>query len=311
MNPRSTDYNVDALTTAPSRRFHIFNRSWSLHSFPSIWKISSIIPIHKMGKPLDSPASSRPISLTFCASKLFERIILSRLLFFFLESNSILSPRQAGFCPGQSTLDEALFHFQSTSDRLNKPRPGSRTILSTSPKLSNLSGTLPFSTNSLRLASILALLVGLSLSFLISDCIVFQTYKSRSFRVRRGVLQGSILDPVLFSLFIRDLRASLPSSVSCSLYADNLAIGSSSALVPTAVVTTQGPPIRMDRWSEYRYLPLNSSKCETFSSQLIHTMLTSSPTSTSSTPTYVSTPLKLFLGSPSTALFPFLNMYLR
>ena len=35
---------------------HIFNLSWSSHSFPSIWKTSSIIPIHKMGKPLDTPA---------------------------------------------------------------------------------------------------------------------------------------------------------------------------------------------------------------------------------------------------------------
>ena len=83
--------------------FHIFNLSWSSHSFPSIWKTSSIISFHKMGKPLDSPASFRPISLTSCVSKLFERIILSRLLFF-LESTSILSPREAGFLPGRSTL---------------------------------------------------------------------------------------------------------------------------------------------------------------------------------------------------------------
>ena len=68
---------------------HIFNLLWTLHSFPSIWK-TSIIPIHKMGKSLDSPASFRPISLTSCVSKLLERIILSCLLFF-LESNSILS----------------------------------------------------------------------------------------------------------------------------------------------------------------------------------------------------------------------------
>ena len=84
---------------------HIFNVSWSSHSFPSIWKTSSIIHIHKMGKPLDSPASFRSISLTSCVSKLFERIILSSLLFF-LESNSILSPGQAGFRPGWSTLDQ-------------------------------------------------------------------------------------------------------------------------------------------------------------------------------------------------------------
>ena len=91
---------------------HIFNLSWSSHSFPSIWKTSSIIPIHKMGKPLDSPASFRPISLTSCVSKLFERIILSRLLFF-LESNSIFSPRQVGFRPGRSTLNQVLYLFQS------------------------------------------------------------------------------------------------------------------------------------------------------------------------------------------------------
>ena len=110
---------------------HIFNLSWSSHSFPyPIWKTSFIIPIHKMGKPLDSPASFRPISLTSCVSKLFERINLSRLLFF-LASNSILSPRQAGFRPGRSTLDQILYLFQSISVGFNKPRPGSRTVLST------------------------------------------------------------------------------------------------------------------------------------------------------------------------------------
>ena len=61
--------------------FHIFNLSWILHSFPSIWKTSSIIPIHKMGKPHNCPASFQPISFT-CVSKLLERIVLSRLLFF-------------------------------------------------------------------------------------------------------------------------------------------------------------------------------------------------------------------------------------
>ena len=83
-----------------------------------------------MGKPLDSPAFIRPISFTSCVSKLFERITLSRLLFF-LESNSILSPHQVGFHLGRFTLDQILYLSQSISNGFNKPRPGSRTILST------------------------------------------------------------------------------------------------------------------------------------------------------------------------------------
>ena len=219
---------------------HIFNLSWSSHSFPSIWKTSSIIPIHKMGKPLDSPASFRPISLTSCVSKLFERIIRSRL-FFFLESNSILSPRQAGFRPGRSTLDQILYLSQSISDGFNKPRPGSRTILS----------TIDFSKafDSVWHAALFHKLISAGLppcfarwtqSFL-SDrraSVVYQNHKSRCFRVRRGVPQGSVLGPVLFSLFINDLPASPPSSVSCSLYADDVAIWSSSPSVPTAVEAT-------------------------------------------------------------------------
>ena len=243
---------------------HIFNFSWSSHSFPSIWKTSSIISIHKMGKPLDLPASFRPISLTSCVSKLFERIILSRLLFF-LESNSILSPRQAGFRPGRSTLDPILYLSQSISDGFNKPRPGSRTILS----------TIDFSKafDSVWHPALLHKLISVGLppcfarwtqSFL-SDrraSMVYQYHKSRSFRVRPGVPKGSVLGPVLFSLFINDLPASLPSSVSCSLYADDLAIWSSFPSVPTAVEATQGALFRLERWSEYWCLPLNPSKCE-------------------------------------------------
>ena len=221
---------------------HIFNLSWSLHSFPSIWKTSSIIHIRKMGKPLDSPASFQPISLTSCVSKLFKCIILSRLLFF-LESNSILSLRQAGFRPVRSTLDQILFLFQSISDGFNKPRPGSLTILSTI----NFSKAFdsvwhPALFHKHISAGLPPCFACWTPSFLSNRhaCVVYQNHKSRSFRVRQGVLQGSVLGPVLFSLFINDLPASLPSSISCSLYTDDLAIWSSSLLIPTAVEATQG-----------------------------------------------------------------------
>ena len=75
-------------------------------------------------------------------------------------------------------------------------------------------------------------------------------------------MQGSVLGPVLFFLLINDLPAPLPSSVRCSLYADNLAIWSSSPSVPTVVVATQGALTQLERWSEHWCLPLNPSKWE-------------------------------------------------
>ena len=214
-----------------------------------------------MGRNLDSPTFFRPISLTSCVSKLFERIILSRPLFF-LESNSILSPCQAGFRPGRSTFDQILYLSQSILDGFNKPRPGSRTILSTIDFSKAFDSVWPLALfRQLISAGLPPCFARWTQSFL-SDrraCVVHQNHKSRSIR---GVPQGSALIPVLFSLFINDLPASLASSVSCSLYADNLAIWSSSPSVPTAMEATQGALFRLERWSEYWRLPLNLSKCE-------------------------------------------------
>ena len=121
-----------------------------------------------MGKPFVSPASFWSISFISRVSKLFERIVLSRLLFF-LESNSILSLRQAGFRASRLTHDY-FFTFLSPF-RMGLTNPGLDLrrflLLSASRKLSTLSGIPPISTNSFWLASLFALLVGLNLSFLI------------------------------------------------------------------------------------------------------------------------------------------------
>ena len=215
-----------------------------------------------MGKPLNSLASFRLISLTSCVSKLFECIILSRLLYF-LESNSIFSPRQAGFCPGRSALDPIMVLSRSISIGFNKPRLNSRKILATIDFTKAFDSVWhPALSHKLISAGLPPCFACWTQSFL-SDkraCVVFQNHISR--RVRRGVAQGSVLDPVLFSLFINDLPASLPSSVSCSLHADDLAIWSSWPLVPASVEATQGVLFQLERWSEYWCLPFNSSNCK-------------------------------------------------
>ena len=145
---------------------HIFNLSWSSHSFPSIWKTSSIIPIRMMGKPLDFPASIRPISLTSCVSKLFKCIILSCLLFFWNLILCFLPARPVFALDGLHSIKFCIFHRWMGSTNPGRAL-GRSCLLSISRKLLTMSDIPPFSTNLFRLASLLALLVGLNLSFLI------------------------------------------------------------------------------------------------------------------------------------------------
>ena len=143
----------------------------------------SIIPIHKMAKPLDSPAFFRSISFISCISKLFERIILSRLLFF-LKSNSILFPRQAGFRPGWTTLDQILYLSQSILDGFNKPRPGSRTTLAGNDFLKAFDSVWhPAVFHKLNLAGLPPCFARWTQSFFSARhaCMVYQDHKSRSF----------------------------------------------------------------------------------------------------------------------------------
>ena len=49
----------------------LFNRSWHSHTFPSCWKPTTIIPIHKPGKPtssLSAPFPSPPASPSFLSA---------------------------------------------------------------------------------------------------------------------------------------------------------------------------------------------------------------------------------------------------
>ena len=250
-----------------------------------------------MEKPLNSPASFRPISLTSCVSKLFERIILSRL-HFFLKSNSIFSPRQVSAQDGLHLIKFCTFLSQFRMGLTNPGRALGRFCLpSISLKLLTLSGIPPFSTNSFRLASLLALLVGLNLFFPIGTLAWFiKITKVVAFESAEVFRKNLFSAPYfsLSSLMIFRVLCLLPS---VALFMLTIwPFGSS----------TPRPPLR---WRPHKELCFDWSaglstgvflsigaNVRHPSSKWISIKRASSPTSSYSAPASVSIPLQLFWG---------------
>ena len=83
---------------------NLINLTWTKGELPRAWKIATIKPLLKKGKPTDEVSSYRPISLTSCLGKLAERMTNARL-YWWLEAHNILDVHQAGFRTGQRTED--------------------------------------------------------------------------------------------------------------------------------------------------------------------------------------------------------------
>ncbi|GFX34930.1 probable RNA-directed DNA polymerase from transposon X-element [Trichonephila clavipes] len=86
----------------------LLNRVWKEHCFPSNWREAIVIPILKPGKVTTDPLSYRPIALTSCLCKTFERMVNTRLVYV-LEKEKCISPLQSGFRKSRSTLDNLVF----------------------------------------------------------------------------------------------------------------------------------------------------------------------------------------------------------
>ncbi|WP_135568272.1 reverse transcriptase family protein, partial [Solemya elarraichensis gill symbiont] len=92
---------------AVSHLLSLLNDSWINNTLPPDWRHALVIPISKPGKDPTQANSYRPISLTSCLCKTFERMINNRLVWV-LESQKLLSPLQCGFRKRHSTVDHLI-----------------------------------------------------------------------------------------------------------------------------------------------------------------------------------------------------------
>ena len=83
----------------------LFNSILRTGHFPGQWKVSQIIPILKPGKPPEEVTSYRPISLLPVLSKLFEKLLVTRIKPL-LHTKQIIPDHQFGFRRKHATTEQ-------------------------------------------------------------------------------------------------------------------------------------------------------------------------------------------------------------
>lgn len=92
----------DVVRWNPALFLRAFDACIRCGSFPATWKRARVVLLYKGSvKPVDQPGFFRPISLLDGAGKIFEILILNRIL---PTVSSSLSPSQFGFRPGRGTV---------------------------------------------------------------------------------------------------------------------------------------------------------------------------------------------------------------
>ena len=85
----------------------LFRKSMQDESIPHDWITNIIVPVYKRNRKPNACASYRPINLTCCVSKIFERIIHKKMLQY-LKGNDLISESQHGFLTMRSTITNLL-----------------------------------------------------------------------------------------------------------------------------------------------------------------------------------------------------------
>jgi hypothetical protein len=202
----------------------IFNACLRIGFFPAAWKIGKIFPIAKPDKDLSSPESYRPITLLPIVGKIFEKIILSRMLEV-IEEKQILRDQQFGFRARHSTTHQVMRIVETVSFRFNENKSTAMTLLDIEKAFDSVwHEALIHKIHSYDFPMYLVKMIS---SFLSNRHSYVSTNEasSSSFLVTAGTPQGSPMSPPLFNLFMNSIP--VPRHCKIAIYADDTALISS------------------------------------------------------------------------------------
>ena len=235
---------------------YIYNLSIEKNIYPQMLKDAKVLPVFKTGDPSD-PSNYRPISILSTLSKPLEKHLKQSLMSHFT-AYKLFHPNQSGFRVNHSCHTALTNLIEQWQLNINNDI---------------LTGTIfvdfakAFDTIDHNLLLRKLILYGLGhetlkliTSFLTNRRqVVYQgSLTSTLMPIKYGVPQGSILGPILFSIYINDLPLHLSSS--CELFADDTTVHNTGKDISAVSSALQSDMDKLVTWTDLNHMALHPNK---------------------------------------------------
>lgn len=237
----------------------IFN--WCLLNgyFPNHFKKAKVIPVLKSGKDPKMANSYRPISILSMLDKVFEKIIHKRLLDY-CDLKNIINKEQFGFKKEHSTIHQLKRVINMILANKRRKRSTGAVFLDIEKAFDSVwHNGLIYKMNKFTFPVYLQKIIK---SFLSERTFVVEVgdHVSSVRKIPAGVPQGSVLSPLLYSIFTSDFK--IPSKHSVAFYADDSAFISSGKLSNTIVKNMEKAIISAQKYFRKWKIKINAAKTQ-------------------------------------------------
>ena len=247
---------------------HIVNNSFFTNTFARAWKTAEITPILKCGSP-DVPSNYRSISLLPIVSKITGRLVHGQLVEYLIKHNK-LAVHQSGNRKLHSTETALLYVTDQLLQAMDDKKVSIMVLLDMSKAFDSIRHDISLS----KLQSLEFSQCALDwFQSYLSDrqqCVRIGDAVSKVLPLEFGVPQGSILGPVLFTIYVNDLL-SVPKRCISASYVDDckLYLSFSPAELSTSISALNEDLIRISQWCCKHSLVINPDKTKVRVPQLL------------------------------------------
>ena len=182
---------------------HLVNLSIKCKTFPSHWKLSKVIPLHKKEDTI-LPENYRPVALLPIVSKILEKTVFNQVIEYF-ESNQLLHPSHHGFRSMHNTSTALLQMFDTWLEALENNDISAVIMLDLSAAFDVVDHEILIQKLQLYGLDVNALAWFKSYLTNRSQQVYIEGSLSKSLSLDAGVPQGSVLGPLLYIIFTNDL----------------------------------------------------------------------------------------------------------